>query len=69
MLREKLTVAYRFVLSYSVLLLYLIVPTMALKKRYILAVAKLPVWKNFDFFLAMFRLIREDQVGASQGRA
>ena len=58
---ERLIIIYRAILSYVVLIIFLFVPTMWLKKKYALAVARLPEFKKFEFFRSMFKVIDEDK--------
>ena len=45
------------------IVIFLLLPTMWLRSRFALAVAKLPVWKQYEFFTAMFTIIKEDDKG------
>lgn len=58
---ERLIIVKRAIQSYVVLIIFLFVPTMWLKKNYVLAVARLPAFKKFEFFRSMFKLIDEDK--------
>lgn len=60
---EKLIVAKRFIQSVVILWVYLCLPTMWLRSRFALAIARFPVWKQYDFFAAMFRIIAEEKGG------
>lgn len=65
MLIEKITIVKRLIQSFIVLTIFLFLPTMRLKRNFTLAVARLPMWKNFEFFAAMFKLIDESKKGKS----
>lgn len=56
--RNKCILVKRAVLSYCVLTVFLFLPTMWLRKRFVLAIARLPLWKEFDFFKAMYAIIQ-----------
>jgi len=60
---RKIVLIGRAILSFFVLVIFLLLPTMWLRSRFALAVAKLPVWKQYEFFTAMFTIIKEDDKG------
>ena len=51
----------RAALSFVVLSVFVLLPTLRLKSRFALAVARMPVWRRYEFFRAMFKVI--DQQG------
>jgi hypothetical protein len=51
----------RAILSYVTLIVFLILPTMGMRRRFALGVARLPVWKEFEFFTSMYRVIAEQR--------
>lgn len=55
--RKKSVLIGRAILGYSALILYLFLPTMWLKKAFVLGIARLPLWKEFEFFAAMYEII------------
>jgi len=57
--RKKSVLIGRAILSYSALILFLLLPTMALKKFFALGIARLPIWKEFEFFTSMYKVIKE----------
>ena len=60
LLRTRLILYKRFIQSFLVLVVFLLLPTMSMRTYYVLLVARLPVWKNFAFFQAMFRIIEDN---------
>ena len=59
--KSKIVLIGRSILSFVVLSIFLLLPTMRLRARFALAVARLPVWKQYEFFTAMFTIIKEDK--------
>jgi len=57
--RGRLTILLRAFLSFWALVGFLFLPTMKLKSAYALAIARLPLFKEFAFFRAMFSIIDE----------
>ena len=72
--RKKGVIIWRAVQSYIALSVFLILPTMGLRRNWALLVARLPAWREFDFFRAMDQVIAEggradkrDPVGTKEG--
>ena len=55
--RGRLVILSRAFLSFWALVGFLLLPTMRLKTAYALAIARLPLFKSFGFFRAMFSII------------
>ena len=55
--RGRVIILSRAFLSYWALVGFLLLPTMKLKSAYALAIARLPLFKAFGFFRAMFSII------------
>lgn len=60
---EKFVIIKRVIQSFIILTIFLFLPTMRLKRDFTLAVARLPLWKQFDFFATMFKIIDESKKG------
>lgn len=65
--RGRVTILFRAFLSFWALVGFLLLPTMKLRAAYALAIARLPLFKSFGFFRAMFSIIDEaEQKGATR---
>jgi hypothetical protein len=53
----------RAALSFLVLSTFLLIPTIRLKSRFALAVARLPVWTRYEFFRVMFDIVEHEKAG------
>lgn len=56
-LRGRLIILYRAFLSSCALVGFLLLPSMKLKSSYALALARLPMFRAFGFFRAMYAII------------
>jgi hypothetical protein len=64
--RGRMVILQRALLSYAGLMGYLLMPTMEMRTRYVLAVARLPTFQEFHFFRSMFQLIDEAKKGGQR---
>ncbi len=53
----------RAALSFLVLSTFVLIPTIRLKSRFALALARLPVWRRYEFFRVMFDIIEQAKPG------
>lgn len=60
---ERLIVIKRFIQSVIVLTVFLFIPTMKLKSSFVMAVARLPVWQQYEFFRSMSIVMDQDRKG------
>jgi len=60
--RRKSVRIGRAMLSFVTLSTFLLIPTMRFKARFALAVARLPIWKQYDFFEVMFKIIEQEEL-------
>ena len=51
----------RAALGLIVLSVFVLLPTLRLKSWFALAVARLPVWRQFEFFRVMFQIIERER--------
>ncbi len=58
---ERLIIIKRFIQSVVVLTMFLFIPTMRLKSLFVMAVAKLPVWQQYEFFRSMNIVMEQDE--------
>jgi hypothetical protein len=56
----------RAALSFLVLSAFVLIPTIRLKSRFALAVARVPIWRRYEFFRVMFAIIEQEK---PRGRA
>jgi hypothetical protein len=59
--RRKSVRIGRAALSFLVLSAFLLIPTIRLKSRFALAIARLPVWRRYEFFRVMFDIIEQER--------
>ena len=64
--RRKSVRIGRATLSFLVLSAFLLIPTIRLKSRFALAVARLPVWRRYEFFRVMFDIIEREKPGRGE---
>jgi hypothetical protein len=56
----------RAALSFLVLTVFVLIPTIRGKSRFALALARMPVWRRYEFFRVMFDIIEKEK---PRGRA
>ena len=56
----KLIIVKRAIQSYCALILFLMLPTMWLKKNYIFFLARFPVFRKFEYFCSMLQIISDN---------